>query len=212
MNRLLCVLTLLLLSACASNEQPPEGAPPPPLVEFKALEVLETYDRLAALKGFNAEDQARIRAQLERELATDAYKSLLIAPGVQVVGVYDSASGGFLIKGQAGDGLLSYGPTGAVQAVKVSGRSVGVVAGTRVSRGAFLVTGLLREAHLADSYRMSIGDLAGGKDESRGKAHPKTAGRTHDLHLFGVVVGLSADLGTASFSLDVEAPQPAGEK
>ena len=209
MKRFLPWILSLLCVACASNEpHPAELEPvPPPLVEFKADEVLASFDRLSAEKGFPASTRAELRAKLAQTLQTDEYRSLLISPGVMAVGVFDSASKGFLVKGVEGRGLLQLGPQGRPRAFKLSGSTVGLVAGSSGSQGVFLVEGLLRADELSDTYTLAVSTATSSETTLEGTAEPETPARPHTLRLYGLMEGFNLELGRASFALEVE-PAP----
>lgn len=194
------VVLCALLAGCASN--PETTGPAGPALEKLAPEEIKAAGKsLLQQQSFDERDQITLMRRLEVFLGEKGPQTLMAQRGVTAVIAYTAGSGGFIVKGGSGKGLVHFKGGAAARPIALSGYSVGAVVGGGASRGLAVVFGLPEARLLSGKYNMrSVDAKVGASGVSSGIANYATEGG-HQVRFFSTGTGMSADAGIGSFSI-----------
>jgi hypothetical protein len=200
------VLALLVVFAvgCSSTPAPQVEPNAPPLTKFSPDEIKAEVPRLLTAHKTPDVEKEKLVERLTVVLDHPEVKAQLAEPGVTGVGVYVGGSGGFILQGGGGDGLVHFKGETGYRKIRISSYKVGAVIGGGSQRGFFLVCGLAHAVLLAGDYTFSgAGAMAGGDDAvNTGTGNSETGSHLIRFHAIGK--GLAASAGTGRFSVTFE--------
>ena len=199
------VLGILLLGlvACELPYQASISPNAPKLRKYTAAEIEEEALKLLLQMEVEPAYRARVVQRVHDYLAQPGFASSLDSPGINAVGGFQAGSGGFIVEGGAGGGLVSF--AGGRQGVRfaMTEFSVGANIGGQGKTGVFLVVGLNHPEKFPDLYTTigsggAVGDLS-FKVET---ASPERG--THVIQLVESAVGFSGKAGLGKMRITVE--------
>jgi hypothetical protein len=194
MKKLFTLALVASLVACKGPEQAEIKSAP--LKTFSEAEIKGTAKALLAKKGVGEEESFGLQKRLEEMLADPETKKRMESPGCNAVGVFQFGSGGLLIAGGAGSGLVSFAGGSGMEPFSARAMSVGAIVGGENAYGVLLVFGLQHEERFTDSYRFEgTGGTLAQTSYRVGQAKPKNG--THVIQYMGHGTGVSGSAAVA---------------
>jgi lipid-binding SYLF domain-containing protein len=202
MNRTHSIVLATLLAGCASNQIEPVGPAGPPLESYTAEAIKAAAKTLLATKGFDGRVQETLIGRLDSFLEKEETKTLMNEKGATAVAVYNSATGGFLISGGSGEGVVSFKGGGQAVPFKMSGYSAGAVVGGGTNHGVVVVFGLRDQRRFAGNYSMKGVEATAVSASVNAGVATYDGGVTHELRYFATGFGLSLEAGMGSYAIE----------
>lgn len=190
------VLPLALLAVgCSSPQQ--KDVESSPLGTYAVEEISPLADKM--LKEIKLGDSVRgdVLVRLKEMLADPEFAPKLTDPGVNAVGVFQFGSGGLVLSGGAGSGLISFADGSQSVPFDTQAFAMGFTAGGQNTFGVLVVTGLDHEEKFTDGYNFTgHGGTVGETSYRMGNAKPDRG--THEVQFCGSGIGVGGSAAAAT--------------